>query len=154
MTVSGNEPAFVHLIHFVLPGWSNAFCNEAFPGDTKWSGKFDAENDWADPRFTMHVDKVTCPDCVTAIRASHTGIEESPKDPEPEEVELDHYDRAVAWVSSIGKLLTDDQAIAAAGVYATLAVADALKRVETGMEGLRDIWRDSQEARGDDEERD
>lgn len=142
MTVSGN-------VHFVLPGWSNAFCNEPFPGDTQWSGQFDDENDWADPRFTMHTDKTSCPDCIRAITAANGEIESTHVTAPP--VELDHYDRAVAWLKSVGNNVNDELAINAAGVYATLAVADSLNRVNTGLEGLREYLAGVAEARGDEE---
>lgn len=150
MSVSGNEDVFVH---FALPGWSNTICNEVFPGDTQWSGTFDVDHDWQDSGFTMHVDKTTCPTCTAMIATTMDGLVDDlpPMSPEPKIVELAHYDRAVGWLKSVGNNVTDELAIQAAGVYASLAIADELRKVNTGMEGLREYLAGVVGARGDED---
>lgn len=57
--------------------------------------------------------------------------EDSERAPEP--VEKTPYERAISLANSVLKHpLDDNQATALAAVYAQLAIADALNRVETG----------------------
>lgn len=107
----------------------------------------------------MHPGNVTCPECGWRLRLNLTrltneleGVRERMvkdneiqplmPDPEPATEHKTPYDRAASWAEEIrSQPLLDEQAIELAKVYATLAVADALRGVENGMKELLNHWR-------------
>ena len=149
MSVSGIEP--IRIVHFGLPGWTNALCDETIPQDTELlAAPGYPFPEWVDDRFTTDFEKATCPECVWRIRRQLRTFLPQPhvEPPRTEEIPpLDPppasaYERALRWAEDIrAEPMDDERTIELAKVYATLAVADALREAENGMKELIGIWR-------------